>query len=393
MVNNKRIRGYGGIIMKTMPYSCQWIDENDIKEVNKVLRSNWITQGPKVKEFEDTLCKYTRAKYAVAVSSGTAALHIACIAAGISKNDEVITSPITFVASVNCVLYCGGKPVFADVEEDTANINPQEVERQVTKKTKAIIPVHFAGHPCDLKEIQRIARKHNLFVIEDAAHALGAQYQGQRIGLGQYSDMTIFSFHPLKSITTGEGGAVLTNNRNLYNKLLMLRTHGITKRGLFRRVEGEWYYEMQALGYNYRITDIQSALGISQLAKLDKFIAQRRRIASIYNAAFADSAWFDIPIERRHIRSSYHLYPLKIKNRFKSQRKKVFSRLRKYGLGVQVHYIPVYLQPYYQKLGYKQGICRVAENFYQREVSIPLYYGMTKNEINYVIKAIKEMMR
>jgi UDP-4-amino-4,6-dideoxy-N-acetyl-beta-L-altrosamine transaminase len=393
MVNNKRIKKYGGIIMQTIPYGHQWIDKNDIKEVTKVLCSDWVTQGPKVKEFEDALCKYTGAKYAVAVSSGTAALHIACLAAGISKNDEVITSPITFVASANCVLYCGGRPVFADIEEDTANISPQKVERQVTKKTKAIIPVHFAGHPCDLKEIQRIAKKHNLFVIEDAAHALGAQYHGQRIGFGKYSDMTIFSFHPVKSITTGEGGAVLTNNQNFYKKLLMLRTHGITKRDLLCQVRGEWYYEMQTLGYNYRITDIQAALGISQLAKLNRFIVQRRKIASIYNAAFANSAEFDIPIERKHVRSSYHLYPIKIKNRLKSQRKKIFSRLRKYGLGVQVHYIPVYLQPYYQKLGYRQGICPVAENFYQREVSIPLYYGMTKDGINHVIKTVKEMVR
>lgn len=390
MANNKRIKKHAERNMKILPYGRQWIDENDIKEVVRVLRSNWITQGPKIKEFEDALCKYTGAKYAVAVSSGTAALHIACLAAGIKGGDEAITSSITFAASANCILYCGGKPVFADIQEDTANIDPQEIKKQITKRTKAIIPVHFAGHPCDLEEIKDIAKKHNLFIIEDAAHALGAEYQGSKIGSGKYSDMTVFSFHPLKSITTGEGGAVLTNNQDFYKKLLILRTHGITKSSLFHQAEGDWYYEMQALGYNYRITDIQTALGISQLTKLDKFIKERRKITSIYSEAFRDNACFDIPVEREYVRTSAHLYPLKLKSEFKSKRKKIFSRLRKFGIGVQVHYIPVYLHPYYQKLGYSRGLCFAAEDFYQKEISIPLYCGMDKNKIKYVVKMVRE---
>jgi UDP-4-amino-4,6-dideoxy-N-acetyl-beta-L-altrosamine transaminase len=375
---------------KYIPYGQQSIDKDDIAAVAEVLRSDFITQGPKIREFEDALCKYTGAKYAVAVSSGTAALHIACLAAGIKERDEVITSPITFVASANCILYCGGRPVFADIQEDTANISPQEIEGKVTAKTKAIIPVNFAGHPCDLQEIHQIARKNNLVVIEDAAHALGAEYRGSKIGSCKYSDMIIFSFHPVKSITTGEGGAVLTNNQNFYRKLLMLRTHGTTKDGLLHKAEGEWYYEMQSLGYNYRITDIQTALGISQLIKLDKFIKERRKISSIYNEAFADNAYFDIPPERTYVRSSYHLYPIKLKNKYKSRKKKIFSRLREKGLGVQVHYIPVYLHPFYQKIGYTRGFCPIAEDFYHREISIPLYCGMTHNAIDYVIKTVKE---
>ncbi|RLJ01480.1 MAG: UDP-4-amino-4,6-dideoxy-N-acetyl-beta-L-altrosamine transaminase, partial [Candidatus Aenigmatarchaeota archaeon] len=235
---------------KYIPYGHQWINNDDIKEMIKVLKSEWITQGPKVKEFEEALCEYTGAKYAVAVSSGTAGLHIACLAAGIKEGDEVITSPITFVASANCILYCGGTPVFVDVQEDTINIDPEEIEKKITKKTKAIIPVHFAGHPCDLEEIHSIAKKYGLIIIEDACHALGAEYKGSKIGSCKYSNMTIFSFHPVKSITTGEGGAVLTNNKKLYKKLLMLRNHGITKerKSFIYEYEGPWYYETQFLG-------------------------------------------------------------------------------------------------------------------------------------------------
>lgn len=376
--------------MKLIPYSHQHIELDDIRAVTKVLKSEWITQGPKIKEFEDALCKYTGAKYAVAVSSGTAALHIACLAAGIKAKEEVITSPITFVASANCILYCGGKPVFADIQEDTVNIDPKEILKKITKKSKALIPVHFAGHPCDLEEISKIAKKHRLLIIEDAAHALGAEYKGSKIGSCKYSDMTIFSFHPVKSVTTAEGGAILTNRKDLYEKLIMFRTHGITKQNLERRSQGDWYYEMRCLGYNYRITDIQAALGISQLKKLDRFIAQRRKIVQEYTKAFKDNPFFEIPIDKYGVLSVYHLYPIRLKGTYVHKRKEIFQELRKRGLGVQVHYIPVYWQPYYrQNFGFKTGLCLKAESYYSRAISLPLYPSMTKSQVSKVIRIVK----
>ena len=282
-----------------MPYGRQYIDSTDIKKVVNVLKSDWITQGPKVKEFENALCNYTGAKYAVVVSSGTAALHIACLAAGIKEGDEVITSRITFAASANCILYCKGKPVFADIQEDTVNIAPEEIKKKITKKTKAIIPVHFAGHPCELDTISAIARNYKLLMIEDAAHALGASYKGKKIGCCKHSDMATLSFHPIKSITTGEGGAVLTNRKDLYERLRIFKNHGITKdRSIMHSLDGPWYYEMQELGYNYRITDFQCVLGISQLKKIDQFIQKRREIVQRYNEAFMDVEKIITPTEK-----------------------------------------------------------------------------------------------
>ena len=383
---------------KTISYSHQWLDRQDINEVVKVLRSDWLTQGPKIAEFEEALCKYTGAKYAVCVSSATAALHLACFVSGIKAGDEVITSPITFVATANAVIYCGGRPVFADIEEDTANIDPEEIKRKITKKTKAIIPVHFAGHPCDLEEISKIAKKHNLVVIEDAAHALGAEYKGEKIGSCKYSDMAVFSFHPVKSITTGEGGAILTNNQQYYEKLLKLRTHGITKNpkqfiNYDSQIDGDWYYEMQELGFNYRLTDIQCALGISQLRRIDDFINKRRKIAKIYNKVFKDNKYFDLPIEKNYVKSACHLYPIRLKDKYKKKRKEVFSYLRKNNLWVQVHYIPVYKQSYYQRLGYQDNLCPLAEKFYQQEISLPIYPMLGKNEIDCVIDIINEALK
>lgn len=373
---------------KNIPYGRQSISNHDIAAVTDVLRSDFITQGPKIKEFEDALCRYTGAKYAVAVSSGTAALHIACLAAGIKKEDEVITSPITFVASANCILYCGGKPIFADIQKDMANIDPAEIEKMVTKKTRAIIPVHFAGHSCKMRAVRAIARKHGLVVIEDAAHALGAKYDDSAIGSCEYSDMTIFSFHPVKTITTGEGGAILTNSRELYRKLLLARNHGISKDYFIGRPDGDWYYEMQMLGFNYRMTDMQAALGTSQLKRADAFVSRRREIVDIYNKAFSDNGYFDISTEYDNAYSSCHLYQIRLHDRFKSKKKAIFSQLRSHKIGVQVHYIPVYWQPYYKKLGYERGLCPLAEDFYERVISIPIYPAMTRNDVACVIKTI-----
>ena len=325
----------------------------------------------------------------------TAALHIACLAANIKRGDEVITSPITFVASANSILYCGGKPVFADIQKDTVNIDPEEIKKKINPNTKAIIPVHFAGHPCDLEEISLIAQKHNLLVIEDAAHALGAEYKNKKIGSCKYSDMAIFSFHPVKSITTGEGGAILTNNEEIFKKLLIFRNHGIVKEKaeLINKNEGPWFYEMQELGFNYRITDIQATLGISQLKKINSFISDRREIAKFYNKSFKGNNYFDIPVEREYVFSAYHLYPIRVKDKFKVQKKEIFNKMRDSGLGIQVHYIPVYLQPFYKKLGYKKKICPKAEDFYEKEISIPMYPSLKDTQIKFVVKEILKIFK
>ncbi|MBU0605750.1 MAG: UDP-4-amino-4,6-dideoxy-N-acetyl-beta-L-altrosamine transaminase [Candidatus Omnitrophica bacterium] len=377
--------------MKNIPYGRQSVDRSDIAEAVKVLRSDWLTQGPKIAEFEKSLCAYTGAKYAVAVSSGTAALHIASLAAGLKCGDEAITSPITFVASANCALYCGARPVFADISPDTANIDPDEVSKRITRRTKVIIPIHFAGHPCDLSEIAGIARKKKIMVIEDAAHAIGAEYKGSKIGSCKYSDMTIFSFHPVKTITTGEGGAVLTNSGKLHRALLLFRNHGITKdiSLMDRTMRGcGWYYEMHDLGFNYRITDIQAALGVSQLKKADQFVEKRRSIAALYNDAFAGNQFFDTPDEKKEAYSACHLYPIRLKDGYMKKRKDIFASLRSRGVGVQVHYIPVHTQPYYRKLGYKRGACPNAEDYYSREISLPIYPALKAAQARYVIDTI-----
>jgi len=372
-----------------LPYGRQWIDDKDIKAVSSVLKTDWITQGPKVAEFEKLVANYCKTKYAVAFSSGTAALHAASFAAGISGGDEVITTPITFAADGNCVLYQGGTVKFADIKNDTHNIDPDKIKEKITSKTKALIPVDFAGQPCDLDEIHDIAKEHNLIVIEDAAHAIGSEYKGKRIG--GLSDLTIFSFHPVKTITTGEGGMVLTNDTDYFEKLNVFRTHGITKDPQkMEKNEGGWYYEMQHLGYNYRLTDFQCALGISQFKKLEQFIKRRREIISIYNKAFGEIKEIITPYEKPDVFSAYHLYVIQLQ---KMDRKKVFDALRAENIGVQVHYIPVHLQPYYQeKFGYKTGDFPIAEEFYKRALSLPLFPKMSNNDVNDVIDAVEKVV-
>lgn len=375
-----------------LPYGRQWIDEEDIQAVIDVLKSDYLTTGPAIKEFEDKLKTVTGAEYVVAVSNGTAALHAACFAAGIGEGDEVITTPMTFAATANAVLYCGGTPVFADINPETYNIDPEDIRRKITPKTKAIIPVHFTGQPCNMNEIMQIAKEHNLIVIEDAAHALGAEYKGRKIG--SIGDMTTFSFHPVKPVTTGEGGAITTNDKELYQKLMLFRSHGITRDSeMLLNDNAAWYYEQQILGYNYRMTDIQAALGCSQLNKLEFFLQKRREYAKMYDEAFKNLEGVIIPKQLNNTLSGWHLYVIQLDtDKIRPDRRVIFDELRIHNIGVNVHYIPVYYHPYYQKLGYKKGLCPNAEKLYERIISLPLFPKMAKEDIMYVIKIIKDLV-
>lgn len=370
-----------------IPYGRQTIDEDDINAVVDVLKSDYLTTGPKIAEFEQAVVSYTGAKYAVAISNGTSALHAACFAAGIGRGDEVITTPLTFAASANCVLYCGGTPVFADVDPYTYNIDPEDIRKKITDKTKAIIAVHLAGQPCDMDEIHSIAQEHNLIVIEDGAHALGSVYKGKKVGC--LSDMTTFSFHPVKPITTGEGGMIMTDNEELYKRLVLFRSHGITRdNSMMTRNEGPWFYQQLDLGYNYRITDIQCALGCSQMRKLDKFLKRRRELVERYNNAFIECDNIVTPYQLPDTQSGWHLYIVQVKNH---DRKQVFETLRDKGIGVNVHYIPVYMHPYYQEHGYKDVHCANAEEIYSHIISLPLYPGLTDDQQDYVIDTLKQL--
>ncbi len=376
-----------------IPYGGQWIEEDDIEAVTEALKSDFITTGPRIDEFEDEFADYVDAEYAVAVANGTAALHACSFAAGIGEDDEVITTPITFAASANCVLYQGGTPVFADVKADTYNIDPASIENKITENTEAIIPVDYTGQPCDLEEINNIAQKYDLTVIEDGAHALGATYRDEKIG--SLSDMTIFSFHPVKHITTGEGGMITTDSKEIYEKLIKFRTHGITKdeSKYMNDTDGPWYHEQQMLGYNYRITDIQCALGMSQMVKADRFLQRRREIARKYNAAFADLEGLKIPYQKDDVESSWHLYVIQlVLEKLKVGREKIFEELYDKNLGVNVHYIPVYYHPYYQQLGYEKGLCPKAEKLYERIITIPLYPKMTDEQVETVIEKVKHVI-
>lgn len=401
-------------MQKTIPYGRQYIDDADDKAVVRTLRSDYLTQGPNIAEFENTLCKVTGSKFAVAVNSGTSALHLACLAAGVQKGDEVVTSCNTFVASANCAVYCGAKPVLADIDPRTYNINPDEIDKRFSSRTHAIIPVHFAGQSCDMRIIQKIVREkerrygHKVFIIEDACHALGSFHRGRGVGSCQYSDMCIMSFHPVKHITTGEGGVVLTRDPELFKKLKSLRSHGITsvpeefvnKEQAFEtnlesgKLEiNPWYYEQISLGYNYRITDIQCALGISQLKKLSKFIDRRREIVNLYNESFKNLEFVKTPYESEENISNFHLYILLFDfEGMKISRAQFMGKLRKAGIQTQVHYIPVHLHPYYQnQFGYRAGNFPVAENFYKRTLSLPIYPGLTNTDAERVIQSVRQL--
>lgn len=374
-------------------YGHQYIDEADVEAVAKVITSDYLTCGPKVTELEKRLCGITGAKYAVACSNGTAALHIAALAAGVGEGDELITTPITFAASANCALYCGAKPVFADINPRTYNIDPDSVVNNITEKTKAVVAVDFTGQAVELDRLTQICKEKNIVLIEDAAHSIGTKYNGKAVG--SIADMTTFSFHPVKTVTGGEGGAVLTNSEELYKRLLLFRSHGITRESdmLENESHGAWYYEQIDLGYNYRITDIQCALILSQLDKLESFSDRRNQIVEKYNEAFSKMPELFVQEEIEESDTTRHLYILRIKpETLNIDRKGFFEALAAENICCNVHYIPVYWHPYYQKLGYEKGICPHAEKLYNEMISLPLYYSLLDEDVNDVIKAVSKIV-
>ena len=377
-------------------YGHQYIDDDDIRAVTEVLKSDFLTQGPAVSRFENKIREITGARYCVAVSNATAGLHIAVAALNLSEDSEGITTPNTFLASANCLLYNKLKPVFVDINPDTYNIDPNQIEKKITIDTKVIIPVHFAGLACDMERIKKTADAHNIKVIEDAAHAIASRYaDGTPVGSCKYSDMTVFSFHPVKTITTGEGGAITTNDEVLYKRLLQLRSHGMTKdTELLTQNPGPWYYEMHSIGFNYRMTDMQAALGYSQLLKLERFRERRKHIVNQYNTAFAGIPHVKLPYRNSEQVSCFHLYVLQIDfEAIGTTRNDFMKKLADKGIGTQVHYIPVHTQPYYKThYNYKIGDYPIAEHYYERALSLPLYPALSDDEVRYIIKTITEMI-
>lgn len=374
-------------------YGHQYIDDADIQAVVDVLKSDYLTCGPKITELEEKLCKLTGAKYAIVCSNGTAALHMACMAAGVEPGDEVITTPITFAASANCALYCGAKPVFADINDKTYNIDPEKVKEVTTDKTKAVVAVDFTGQSVELDKLMAHCKEHNLVLIEDGAHVIGTKYKGQPNG--SIADMTTFSFHPVKTVTGGEGGAVMTNNEEYYQKLLLARSHGITRDTALMEEEphGGWYYEQVSLGYNYRMTDIQAGLLISQLDKLPMFSDRRKEIVAKYDEAFLQIPEIQVQEEIPESDTTRHLYILRIRPEMLTiNRREFFDALAAENIMCNVHYIPTYYFPHYQRLGYEKGLCPKAEKLYDEMMSLPLYYGMTDTDVEDVIAAVKKIV-
>ena len=374
-------------------YGHQYIDEADIQAVTEVLKSDYLTCGPKVTALEKKLCELTGAKYAVVCSNGTAALHIAALAAGLGEGDELITTPITFAASANCALYCGAKPVFADINPATYNIDPKSVQEKITDRTKAVVAVDFTGQAVELDPLLAMCHEKGIILIEDGAHSIGTKYNGKPVG--SIADMTTFSFHPVKTVTGGEGGAVLTNSEDLYEKLLLYRAHGITRESklLERESDGPWYYEQIDLGYNYRITDIQCALILSQIDKLEQFAARRKEIVRKYNEAFSKIPELFVQQEIPESDTTRHLYILRIRPELLTiDRKGFFEAMGAENICCNVHYIPVYRHPHYEKLGYKEGLCPNAEKLYHEMMSLPLYYSLTDQDVDDVIMAVRKIV-
>lgn len=385
----------GGTPVRETPisYGKQYIDETDIQAVVEVLKSPFLTCGPEITNLEQKLCEVTGAKYAVAVSNGTAALHLAALAAGLQEGDEAIVSPITFAASANCVRYCGATPVFADIRPDTYNINPDSIRSRITERTKAVVAVDFTGQAVELDEIRGICKEHNLILIEDAAHAIGTKYNGQPVG--SIADMTCFSFHPVKTVTGGEGGAITTNDEALYRKLHLLRAHGITRdmEEMVHPTDAAWYNEQVALGFNYRLTDFQAALLSSQLDKLPQFSARRKEIVALYDEAFKDMPELQVQREIPESDTTRHLYILRLKlEKLTCDRRQFFDALAAENIRAQVHYLPVYWHSYYEGLGYEKGLCPEAEAYYMSSMSLPLYYSLTDEEVADVIRAVKKLV-
>ncbi len=394
MTNKSELALYGGkpVREKLLPYGRQQVEEQDIAAVVNVLRSDWLTTGPNIEEFENALAERVGAKYAVAFSSGTAALHGAVFAADLGEGDEAIVPPLTFAATANCLLYQGATPVFADILNDTLTIDPAEILKHITPRTKAILPVDYTGHPAELEAIRAIADEHHLLVIEDGAHALGATYHNRPVGT--INEMTMFSFHPVKHITTGEGGVITANDAKLAERLKLFRSHGINSDARQRQQEGGWYYEMIALGYNYRLTDIGAVLGLSQLKRLDANLARRRAIAARYTEAFAELPGVIAPRVRANVEPAWHLYPIRIdRQHLTTDRAEIFRALRAENLGVNVHYVPVHLHPYYrERFGYRGGEYPIAEAAYENLISLPMFHAMTDDDVQDVICAVEKVI-
>lgn len=379
-------------------YGKQFIDEQDINAVIEVLKSDFLTQGPVIEKFEKAVAEYCGVKYAVAVTNATSALHIACLAAGLDKDDILWTSPITFTASANCGRYCGADVDFVDIDDSTYNMSISALKEKLEKskiKPKVVVPVHLAGQSCEMQEIYDLSKQYGFTVIEDASHAIGADYKDTKVGCCKYSDMTVFSFHPVKIITTGEGGMVLTNSEELYKNLTLYRSHCITRDEnlMTKEADGPWYYQQIGLGLNYRMTELQAALGLSQLAKVDKFVARRRRLAERYNELLKDLP-LKLPYQNTDTDSSWHLYIVRVDfNKIKKTKKDIFAEMKAKGVCLNLHYIPVHTQPYYQNLGFKYGDFPVSEKYYKEAFTLPLYYSLTDEQQEYIVNSLKEVLQ